>query len=292
MLFKNAAQKIHVFAYDATTGAPKTGDAGNITAYVSLDGTSQAVDDVSAHPSEVSAANMPGVYAFSLSAGETNCDSFALYAKSSTANVCIEPIVGFTQAGAIPKVAAGAPNGLPLMPASGALEVDLQTIKGQSITCSAAVTVGAYVGNATHAVAVDAGGYVTFNNTSIAAVTAVTNGVTLAADQAVNVTKWGGVAIAGAYVQANAAQWGGGSLPTVSTANQIADAVLARNVSNVEAAAPRTSLATLVLATTNKANTKAHAGQFTVYRTDGATEHAQIAISTDPNAAPIDGIGG
>jgi hypothetical protein len=35
------------------------------------------------------------------------------------------------------------------------------------------------------------------------------SGVTLAADQAVNVTKWGGTAIASAYVQANAAQIGG-----------------------------------------------------------------------------------
>ena len=66
MLFKNAVQKIHIYAYDSTTGAPKTGDQANITAYVSLDGTANAVDDT--NPDQVDATNMPGVYAFNLTA--------------------------------------------------------------------------------------------------------------------------------------------------------------------------------------------------------------------------------
>lgn len=94
MLFKNAIQKIHVYAYDSTTGAAKTGDAANITAYVSLDGTANAVDDT--NPAEVDATNMPGVYVFDLTAAETNCNSFALIAKSTTANIRLVPIVGFT----------------------------------------------------------------------------------------------------------------------------------------------------------------------------------------------------
>lgn len=95
MLYKNtASQKIHIYAYDSTTGAAKTGDAGNITAYVSLDGTANAIDDT--NPAEVDATNMPGVYAFDLTQVETNCNSFALYAKSSTSNIRIEPIIGFT----------------------------------------------------------------------------------------------------------------------------------------------------------------------------------------------------
>lgn len=101
MLFKNAAQKIHVYAYDSTTGAPKTGDAANITGYVSLDGVANAIDDT--NPAEVDATNMPGIYVFDLTAAETNCDSFALYAKSSTSNIRLEPIIGFTQGGGILK---------------------------------------------------------------------------------------------------------------------------------------------------------------------------------------------
>jgi hypothetical protein len=94
MLIKNAAQKIHVYAYDTTTGAPKTGDQANITGYVSLDGVANAIDDT--NPAQVDATDMPGVYVFDLTAAETNCDAFALIAKSATANVRLDPIIGFT----------------------------------------------------------------------------------------------------------------------------------------------------------------------------------------------------
>ncbi len=72
---------------------------------------------------------------------------------------------------------------------------------------------------------------------------------------------------------------------------EIADAVLARNVAHCEAIAPRTSLATLVLATTNKANTQSHVGYLTIYRTDGVSEHVQLPIAANVNAAPIEGVG-
>jgi hypothetical protein len=80
-------------------------------------------------------------------------------------------------------------------------------------------------------------------------------------------------------------------LSAVPTADEIADAVLARSVSNVENTAPQASLTTLVLAAVNKANTEDNAGYLTVYRTDGATEHVRIPISVDPTAVPIDGVG-
>jgi hypothetical protein len=75
------------------------------------------------------------------------------------------------------------------------------------------------------------------------------------------------------------------------TAEEIADAVLSRDVSHAEAASGRTCLATLVLAAVNKANTEDNAGYLTVYRTDGLTEHTRIPISASPGAAPIEGIG-
>ena len=77
------------------------------------------------------------------------------------------------------------PVGLTLAPQNGATgtvtvsqmlsSADLQTIKGQSVTCGAGVTVGPYVGNATHAITVDGSGNVTFNNTTIATATNLTN---------------------------------------------------------------------------------------------------------------------
>ncbi len=78
---------------------------------------------------------------------------------------------------------------------------------------------------------------------------------------------------------------------TAAEREALADAILARDVSQAEAAATRCSLATVILATTNKANTVDNPGRLTVYRTDGVTSHAQIPISTDPHANPIDGVG-
>lgn len=45
--------------------------------------------------------------------------------------------------------------------AGGIVQADLQTIKTQAVTCAGGVTVGAYVGNATHALTVDSSGNVT-----------------------------------------------------------------------------------------------------------------------------------
>ena len=69
---------------------------------------------------------------------------------------------------------------------------------------------------------------------------------------------------------------------TADEREALADAILARDVSHAEASATRCSLATVILAATNKANTVDNPGQLTVYRTDGVTAHAQIPISTDP----------
>jgi len=78
---------------------------------------------------------------------------------------------------------------------------------------------------------------------------------------------------------------------TAAEREALADALLARDVSHAEAAASRCSLATVILAATNKANTIDNPGRLTIYRTDGVTSHVQIPISTDPSASPIDGVG-
>ena len=129
MLFKNvASQKIHVYAYDSTTGAAKTGDAANITGYVSLDGTANAIDDT--NPAEVDSTNMPGLYVFDLTQAETNCNAFALVAKSSTANIRIEPIIGFTTGAAITQTGdAFARLGAP---AGASVSADVAAVKAET----------------------------------------------------------------------------------------------------------------------------------------------------------------
>lgn len=90
-MFKNvASQKIQLFAFDVTTGAPKTGDAANITAYVSKDhGAVAALTDTSA--TELDSTNAKGIYVFDLTQAETNADELTFSAKSSTANISITP---------------------------------------------------------------------------------------------------------------------------------------------------------------------------------------------------------
>lgn len=88
-MFKNvASQKIALFAFDATTNVPKTGDAANITAYVSKDhGAVTVLGDTTA--TEFDATNAPGWYWFDVTQAETNADNLMFTGKSSTANIKI-----------------------------------------------------------------------------------------------------------------------------------------------------------------------------------------------------------
>jgi hypothetical protein len=67
-------------------------------------------------------------------------------------------------------------------------------------------------------------------------------------------------------------------------ANEIADAILSRNVSNVEATAPEHSLATIILATLESSIA---GSTWKIKRTNGTTVHASKTVTTDPNATPI-----
>jgi hypothetical protein len=88
-VFKNVAgQKLNVFAFDSTTNLPKTGDAANITAYVSKDfGAVTVLGDTTA--TEADATNAKGYYIFDLTQAETNGDTLTFSAKSSTANIVV-----------------------------------------------------------------------------------------------------------------------------------------------------------------------------------------------------------
>lgn len=88
-MFKNvASQKLIVFAFDSTTNSPKTGDAANITAYVSKDyGAATVLTDTSA--SEIDATNAKGYYLFDLAQAETNANVLLFSAKSSTSNIVV-----------------------------------------------------------------------------------------------------------------------------------------------------------------------------------------------------------
>lgn len=89
---KNATgQKWIVFAYDSTTGLPKTGDAANITANIRLDGgAANPVDDV--NPTELDT----GYYVFDISQVETNANLLSIHPVSVTANIVVIGVPGAT----------------------------------------------------------------------------------------------------------------------------------------------------------------------------------------------------
>lgn len=97
-MFKNVAASFMVFAFDTTTNTPKTGDAANITAYVSKDyGAVTVLSDTSAV--EMDATNAPGMYLFAAAQAETNADCLMVSGKSSTANIKVigAPTVIYTR---------------------------------------------------------------------------------------------------------------------------------------------------------------------------------------------------
>jgi hypothetical protein len=96
-MFKNvASQKIALLALDRATGGPKTGDAANLTAYVSKDhGSATVLGDTSA--TEVSSTNAPGWYLFDLTQAETAADSLLFTGKSTTSGIDVVGAAVYTR---------------------------------------------------------------------------------------------------------------------------------------------------------------------------------------------------
>ena len=83
-----AGQKWTVFAFDRTDNTPKTGDGGNITANVRIDGVQNAVDDT--NPTE----QEDGFYIFTITAAESNGDHLVICPASSTENIQVIGVPG------------------------------------------------------------------------------------------------------------------------------------------------------------------------------------------------------
>ncbi len=66
---------------------------------------------------------------------------------------------------------------------------------------------------------------------------------------------------------------------SAGAANEIADAILSRNVSNVESSCPEHCLASIVLAALEWSNS---GGNWVIYRTDGTTTHLTKTLTATP----------
>lgn len=105
-MYKNvAAQKLALYFVDLTTGGPKTGDAANLTAYVSKDAAAPAaLADTSA--AELSSSNAPGWYTWDVAQAESNADMLVFSGKSSTGSVQCDGMAVFTKVAVAADIAA------------------------------------------------------------------------------------------------------------------------------------------------------------------------------------------
>ncbi len=85
-----ASQFVYFYAWNHLSDSEETGDAGNISVFVSLDGAAE--DPSSNSVGEIDATNAPGVYALALTQGETNAGAICFSAISTTSGVIIMPI--------------------------------------------------------------------------------------------------------------------------------------------------------------------------------------------------------
>lgn len=103
-----ASQKWVVFAFDETDNTAKTGDAGNITANLRIDGAgANAVDDT--NPTELE----DGYYVFDITDVESNGECIVICPDSSTANIQVIgcPMACWTTPANFPDFSVSATNG-------------------------------------------------------------------------------------------------------------------------------------------------------------------------------------
>lgn len=120
------ACKVACIAYDMTTGALKTGDAANISAYVSKNcGAVTQLTGTSA--TELDPTNAKGAYWFDVTATENNAVQLLFTFKSSTANVQIDPLLIYPTPANFP---------LGVVDSSGYTGADIRKVKGTTVTGS------------------------------------------------------------------------------------------------------------------------------------------------------------
>lgn len=186
---------------------------------------------------------------------------------------------------ALPNAAADAAGGLPISDAGGldldALNTNVSAILSDTGTDGVVVAAGSKTGyslTATTGLGNQTADITGNLSGSVGSVTGAVGSVT----GAVGSVGSGGI---------TAASFGAGAIDAAALAadagNEIADAVLSRNVSNVEGTAGEHTLCTVVLAMLENSISGT---TLTILRTDGVTTHATKTLTTNASAEPITGI--
>jgi len=321
-MFKNVSgQTLTVFAFDATTGLPQTGDAANITAYVDKDFAGlNVLSDTSA--TEVDSTNAKGYYIFALTQAETNADALLFTAKSTTSNIVVlgVPAIVYTVAPNFSSLSVDSSGRVDVIKINGTSQTARDigasvllspgTSTGQVDLSSGQVKVQSGTGSGQISLSSGKVSLVTADMTTIAAdvwdvtlashLTAGSTGFALNAASSAG-DPWA-TALPGAYssgtagfivgtnlnAQVSAVKAKTDNLPAapaavsdIPTATQNADALLKRDMSAVSGEASR-SLLNAIRVLRNRVT--ASTGALTVYKEDGTTSAWTATLTTSPTA--------
>jgi len=307
-MLKNHSTTITYTAWNSSTGALCTGDSANHTCSLSLNGGSFATATNS--PSEVGA----GVYALVLTAAETNADLVTLSVTSSTTSVVIPPVqIVFHDPSDYKADVSGVPanvwayttRGLSSPVSVSSASVSSIASDSASSVWSAATrtlssspeiasnSISAIVSSVWAADSRTLSGPVTISSGSISS---IQSGLATASDLATVDSVCDAIQAKTDLIPAQPAAVGSAmtltsdySALTTLTTSSIASAVLGCDISNVESTAPLYSLCTVILA---QLQSSVNGTDWTIYRTDGTTQHAVRTITSSSEADPITGVSG
>lgn len=135
-----ASQYVFFMAWDTANSVGKTGDSGNFTLKWVKDGTSGSAGGT---VTEVDATNAPGLYKYAPTQSETDCLTFCLHGKSSTANIVLQPASGGTDQGYFAALQADTDDLQTRLPAalvSGRIDASVGAMAADVVTASAIAT--------------------------------------------------------------------------------------------------------------------------------------------------------
>lgn len=277
---KNEAFTVTFPIYDADGDLVSA--AASLDSEVSKDGGT--FTDATAEATEV--ATSSGVYTLALTSGEMNADRVATITKTATAGAKTAVNVMYTVTRQLVDLAYPATSGRSItVESDGVAHADVKEWLGSApnalVSGRVDGSVGAMAANVLTATAINAG-----------ALTAakLASGVITAAKFASGAVDAAAIATDAITAAKMAADAIGASELAADAANKIADALLVRDMDQVEGSAPAHSMTTAILKAV--ARIRDNAGTLEIYRTDGSTVHASQTVTTDGALDPIDELTG
>lgn len=291
-MIKNTSCTVTYVAWDSTDSSLCSGDAANHTCQISQNGGAF-----------VTAVNSPsslgsGVYALTLTASETNTAFLTLSVSSSTSGVIIPPV----------QIVLHDPNQFKAdvsSLASDVWNVSTRTLTAPAEVSAASVTsiqsglatsseVSALSGkidtvdsvcDAMSAVCTSTSTVCNSMSTVCNSISTTCTGIDDSCDSILvrtNLIPDRPAAVGSAMTLTDAYS----SLAALN-ASSIASAVLGYDISNVESTAPLFSLCTIILA---HLQSSVDGSTWTIYRTNGTTQHAARTVSSSDDSVPITGV--